>query len=154
MTGPDFDRIEDSLYMGSKPDPNLNYKELGFDVMVFCAKEHQPNGETFPGMTVVRIPLDDPESFTDVDLKSAMAKALQGAQIVRSKLDEGQRVLVTCMQGRNRSGVVSALTLWLNKRRPGWYCVERVRQRRRSNLGPVLSNAGYTSALLLLGPLA
>jgi hypothetical protein len=100
-----FDRITGTLYQGSAPPIGLR----GFDVIVLCAEEYQPQGYSFPFVTVIKAPLDDAHlSRTEARI------AYSAAVSVAEQLAEGKTVLVTCMQGRNRSGLVTALVLMMN----------------------------------------
>jgi protein-tyrosine phosphatase len=89
------------LAQGSAPPPGA---ALPFDVVVLCAQEYQPD---LPGYAVMRVPLDDGPPPTRAELASIRAAAREVAAKVRA----GERVLVTCWQGRNRSGVVAGLAL-------------------------------------------
>jgi protein-tyrosine phosphatase len=91
----------DRLAQGSAPPVGVR---LPFDVIVLAAKEYQPK---LLGYKVIRVPLDDgpppgPETYAQIH-----AAASNVAQRVRA----GQRVLVTCWQGLNRSGVIAGLAL-------------------------------------------
>ncbi|HXQ29257.1 MAG TPA: hypothetical protein VN848_08310 [Gemmatimonadales bacterium] len=91
------------LAQGSAPPPRIR---VPFDVIVLAAEEYQH--PELPGYTVLRVPLDDsgpPPSSADRALIRASAREI--ARRVRA----GQRVLVTCWQGRNRSGVLAGLAL-------------------------------------------
>jgi protein-tyrosine phosphatase len=76
-----------------------------FDVVVLCAKEHQH--VHLPDVEVIQCPLDDgpPPSADEI------RRACSTAKRVARRLALGQRVLVTCHMGWNRSGLVTALTL-------------------------------------------
>lgn len=91
------------LAQGSAPPPGAT---LPFDAIVLCAVEYQPE---LPGYAVLRVPLEDrlhpPPSAHTVAVIDEAACAI--ARTVR----DGHRVLVTCVQGRNRSGVLSGLAL-------------------------------------------
>lgn len=91
------------LAQGSAPPPRVR---VPFDVIVLAATEYQrPH---LPGYTLLRVPLDDsgpPPSPADRALIRASAREI--ARRVR----RGERVLVTCWQGRNRSGVLAGLAL-------------------------------------------
>jgi len=88
-----------------------------FDSIVLCARELQPynrpeifpNGlRTFPsGIDVYCASLDDHDGPT----RDEAHRAVEAAKYVIDMLDEGQRVLVSCAAGRNRSGLVTALVL-------------------------------------------
>jgi protein-tyrosine phosphatase len=77
---------------------------IPFDVIVLAAQEYQP---AMPGYEVMRVPLDDgppPDKPTRVRIRSA-------ARAIAEHVHFGKRVLVTCWQGRNRSGVLAGLAL-------------------------------------------
>ena len=88
------------LAQGSRPPVDVR---LPFDVIVLSAREYQP---AMPGYEVMHVPLDDANpSHADRTRIQATAQAV--AWHVRA----GCRVLVTCHQGRNRSGVIAGLAL-------------------------------------------
>jgi len=99
-------RVHRSLFMGSAPQTRTDVSGR-YDVLVLCAEEWQPRGSNFPGVEVVHAPLDDNHWVPENELR-IMRKA---SDLVARRLKDGRRVLVTCWQGRNRSGVVSALAL-------------------------------------------
>ena len=89
------------LAQGSAPPPGMR---IPFDVIVLAAKEYQPE---LPGYEVMHVPLDDgppPDQETRARIRAA-------AHRIASHVREGRRVLVTCWQGRNRSGVLAGLAL-------------------------------------------
>jgi protein-tyrosine phosphatase len=88
------------LAQGSAPPVGVR---LPFDVIVLAAEEYQPD---LPGYEVVRLPIDDarPDAGTRARIRTV---AEEIALYVRA----GKRVLVTCFQGRNRSGVLAGLAL-------------------------------------------
>ncbi len=102
----DATRIAPHLYQGSFPHPLTDLKRAGFDVLVLCAREVQPPPGSYPGVSVGRCPLID-RDCTDEEWQMAQRTAREVAERVK----RGQRVLVTCAAGRNRSGLVVALAL-------------------------------------------
>jgi len=106
----DASRVAPGLWMGGAPAAG---KLLAFDRVFLCAWE-LPYDELGPypfgpRARVVRVPLDDsgrPPSAGEVRLAFAASRAV--ARIYRTG---GFRILVTCAQGRNRSGLVVALAL-------------------------------------------
>jgi len=78
---------------------------MPFDVIVLAAMEYQP---PMPGgYTILRVPLDDgppPDKVTRMRIRHA-------AREIADRVRHGERVLVTCWQGRNRSGVLAGLAL-------------------------------------------
>lgn len=101
---PGLDRVAKHLWMGATPDPG---HLSGFDMLVLCAKEIQPRG-AYPGVTVVHVPLDDSGvPPTEIEVQGALIAAREVAAALR----RGERVLVACHMGMNRSGLVTALAL-------------------------------------------
>ncbi len=78
----------------------------GFDVICLCAKDFQPDTTYFGGLRVIRARLTDGE-LTAHDWHDARDAGRHVAQAWR----EGKRVLVACIAGQNRSGLVMALAL-------------------------------------------
>lgn len=137
------DRIAAGLYQGSKPLPGRSVAHLGFDVLVLCAYEYQPDAEQFPGVKVVRALLDDSGvPMTQAEWNEAAA----AANVVSQELTLGRRVLVTCQQGINRSGLVTALALWQLSGKSGADVVSHVQRRRPG----ALRNRWFQQALLAL----
>jgi protein-tyrosine phosphatase len=105
----DATRLAPRLWIGSKPPLGETVAEAGFDMLVLCAEEFQPKLASFPGLIyVVHAPFDDgplTEEATDMAVTAAL-------DVYDHLLDHG-RALVTCMAGRNRSGLVCAIALHL-----------------------------------------
>lgn len=136
--------ITDQLYVGSAPSPGHLH---GFDVLVLCAREYQPEAKAFPGVEVAHAPFDDRARLSKQELLVPVGAARKVARRIR----EGKRVLVTCQMGRNRSAFVAALALHFVTGRPGIQCANRVRTRRRDILGvKALENQGFFGALAKL----
>jgi len=90
------------LAQGSAPPPDVR---LPFDVIVLAAEEYQPD---LPGYEVLHVPLNDSGPPPTHDERFSIYD--NAARIAR-RVRAGKRVLVTCWQGRNRSGVLSGLAL-------------------------------------------
>lgn len=97
------------LAQGSAPPSNA---QLPFDVIVLAAKEYQDQGPkarvTLPGYEIIRAPLDDSGPPPTLVEKAIIRRS---AREVAQRVRAGKRVLVTCIQGRNRSGVIAGLAL-------------------------------------------
>jgi protein-tyrosine phosphatase len=94
--------LEPWLAQGSAPPPGAR---MPFDVVVLAAMEYQPE---LPGYRVMHVPLDDSgPPPTKLDRMRIRHAARDIADLVRLR----HRVLVTCAQGRNRSGVLAGLAL-------------------------------------------
>jgi len=78
-----------------------------FDCLVLAAMEYQCDWD-YPGVEVVLAPLnDDGNPMT----RDEMSHAVRAAGRVSRWLMERKSVLVTCRMGKNRSGLICALTL-------------------------------------------
>lgn len=123
----DASRITGNLWQGGKPPQGPILRFGGFDTLVLCAQEIQEG--TWPDVKVLRAPNDDGPPPTGFEI---MIARLAAGAVVR-ELGAGKRVLVTCRQGRNRSGLVSALAMVML----GWpaeAAIRRIRERRRDAL--------------------
>lgn len=105
----DASRIAPYLFQGSRPPFGAILARAGFTSLVLCAFEFQPQpaAYAFPGVKVIHAPMLDEQPLTDPTIFVARRAALLAAEQLRA----GGRVLVTCQQGLNRSGLVTALTL-------------------------------------------
>lgn len=92
------------LAQGSVPPDHVCC--IPFDVIVLAAIEHQD--VPLPGYEVLYAPLTD-EGPPPTAAERALIR--QTAREVADRIRRGKRVLSTCHQGRNRSGVISALAL-------------------------------------------
>lgn len=104
----DATRIYERLYQGSYPkDSHAPYRE-GFDVVVLAAKELQR--PSFLGVRTIYCPLDDAGNpMTTQEWQMAQSCAIEVAKLHKV----GAKILVTCAQGKNRSGLITALALHL-----------------------------------------
>lgn len=100
-------RVLGNLWIGSAP-PIGKAVAQHFDCLVLSAIEYLPWPSCFPGVDVYTVSMRDDGNPMS---KEEMASAVRAAGKVISWLREGKRVLVTCHQGRNRSGVICALVL-------------------------------------------
>jgi protein-tyrosine phosphatase len=92
------------LAQGSAPPSG---EDIPFDVIVLAAQEYQRSYQAPPGRKVMYVPLDDGPKPDAIERARIHAAAREIAEYVRA----GRRVLVTCWQGRNRSGVLAGLAL-------------------------------------------
>lgn len=148
----DFDRILDgrksnlgSIYIGSFPI-GAQIPPGSFDVIVFCAREVQPDPKAYHVRHVIFCRLDD-SSLTPAMFSRAMAVA----ERVAVHVEKGERVLVTCAMGVNRSSLVASLAMMLVTGKPGWWVAEWVRTTRRPQCGMrALANRSFYAAVSLL----
>jgi hypothetical protein len=104
----DAARVAPRLWIGSQAQPGQALSQGGFTFLVLCAEEWQPPAKAFPGVEVVHAPFDDDYEGIDQEQLDTAVNAVERAV---EGHDQGHRVLITCMAGRNRSGLVTAWTL-------------------------------------------
>jgi protein-tyrosine phosphatase len=92
------------LAQGSAP-PVGSY--LPFDVIVLSAREYQPN---LLGYIVMHVPLSDRPNEPPPD-PPTRTRIRRAAHAIVSHMRNQRRVLVTCWEGRNRSGVLAGLAM-------------------------------------------
>lgn len=93
------------LAQGSVPPASV---VVPFDAVVLTAVECQPE---LPGYAVMRLSLEDRFPPDPPPTPRTVAVIRHAAREVAREVRAGRRVLVTCAQGRNRSGVVAGLAL-------------------------------------------
>ncbi len=99
-----------TLWQGSADDVMKDNSK--FDLIILCAEEFQPEASLIASAVtkVVHAPNDDSENpFT----RSQLDAAVRATRAVHDAYLSGKNVLISCMAGRNRSGLVTALTLHL-----------------------------------------
>ena len=144
----DAHQIASKLWMGAAPPPGVTLASCGFNILVLCAKEFQPPAEWYPGVDVARVHLNDDgkSPFSAADAFAAYQLSSQLAKCIKF----GQRVLITCWEGRNRSGLVTALTLTQLTGCSGADAARTVRFRRVPRKGPALVNQEFVDALMMI----
>lgn len=117
-----------------------------FDLVVLCAEEFQPPVHEVAAKRALYAPNDD----GDVITQEQKHLALLAAEEVALAFTRGEQVLVTCMQGRNRSGLVTALAIHLVYGIGGARAAHWVKRRRRG--AAALTNPIFMSYLTSLSP--
>lgn len=153
---PTAQEIYPGLWQGGWPPPGDWLNRRGFSTLVLCAVEYQPPTvvppqvanivglrarDPWPGIEVVYAPNDD-DIFTPPP-REVLHDALRAARIVATRLAQKRKVLVTCWQGKNRSGLVSAMALFLHLGISGQEAT-RIVQRKRAG---ALRNPVFVSLL-------
>lgn len=132
-------RIEERVRPEHLREVSEDLARRGFSLVVLCAEELQ---EVPLGIPVLKVPLDDSE-ITRGEYK----KALRAASLVTRRRRKGERVLVTCQMGVNRSALVAAMSLMLDGYSAS-KAVLAVRNNRKPAIGiRPLSNKSFVSAL-------
>jgi protein-tyrosine phosphatase len=141
----DAHEIVPLLWQGSKPRPGRWLADIGFEVLVLCAREYQPTAVSFPGLVLINAPNDDHYFVSREDLQGAV----DAASLVAEHVKAGRKVLVTCLAGINRSGLVVALALHKAFGYSGQTCINLVRAKRRLADGDdvALTNTLFVEAL-------
>lgn len=135
--------IGSRLYQGSAPRAGNALKNARFTLLVLCANEYQPTSDRFPGISVLHCPFDDSLTPSIQELRAA-AKA---ADVVAREIRSGGRVLVTCMAGRNRSGLVMAMALVALNGWTGRQAAQHIQSLRPN----ALTNSSFVSFLNTVG---
>ncbi len=167
----DANELGPGLWIGAFPPLSPQYNRhavaaAGFTTLVLCAVEWQLEGfadgaEAFLGVEVAPAPMYDaplaPSDFKALQgllkpsgrggqLSQIVSTAFAAADVVAERIGQGRRVLVTCNQGRNRSGLVCALALCRRMKCAGRVALKVVRDRRRN----ALTNADFAKFLEML----
>lgn len=120
-----------------------------FSTVVLCAEEFQPDRRLIVRANsptrVVYAPNDD-----DTLTSSQIQIAQKAARRVARTYAGGGSALVTCMQGRNRSGLVTALAICMLYGCSGRRAALVVQQRRRG--APALTNPNFVEYLNRIPP--
>lgn len=109
LEGIEATQIRDGLWQGSRPPSGQVVRDAGFSLLVLCAKEYQLPAHKFVGVEVVSVSTTD--SWWWPPAPEAIAGWKSAAQKVVETLRRGDKALVTCFAGINRSSVVSCLSL-------------------------------------------
>jgi protein-tyrosine phosphatase len=136
-----------TLYQGSYPCPVPSIRD-NVDTLAFTAIEYQPR-HWWRAIRVIRARLHDDDMPME---RRERRQALLAAEKVRDRLDKGDRVLVTCYAGLNRSGLVCALALMAPtlepSKTPGNFSAHDAIKAVRRARGPLaLSNDYFVSFL-------
>ncbi len=153
----DYTRIGPHLYQGGVTAltalggyPYGNAPTGGFQVLVLCAEELQfleepreqpPYASMRNPPYIHRCPLNDDGETPMSQLEWERAWETGGR--VRDHILAGRRCLVTCAQGKNRSGLVVAIACHMLTKESGDKCVEHVRKMRPGSL----TNQWFVDAL-------
>lgn len=106
MTTPLVGEVYPNLWVGAKPPLGVYLRDHNTKVLVLCAMEFQPHERSFPGVTVLRCPIDD-ATLTPGEVMLVK----QTAKDVARHVKHGRHTLVTCQMGLNRSALVASLAM-------------------------------------------
>lgn len=137
----DIVKIYENLWQGAFPPPGDTIASKGFNVLVLAAEEHQRD-DLYPGVKVILAPGDDDQRLNR--LERFLPIWLPAAQQVAEHVRAGDKCLVTCMGGYNRSGFINAMALHYLTGWSGKDCVDRIKSRRQHGL----SNATFATYII------
>lgn len=132
----DASNVARRLWVGGAPPVDRDLPE--FDLLVLCAREFQPEVVAFR-RRIIRCPIIDGHLTHRETLR-----VLGAGRRVADTLASGRTVLVTCMQGRNRSALVASLGLGLVTRMSSDELVALMRAKR---MPTCLSNPEFQAIL-------
>jgi hypothetical protein len=143
----DAHEIIPNLWQGGYPPLGGEVGRAGFNLLVLCAIEYQYGASSFDWVPVVNAPNEDrSDPITREELSGAIAAGRKAAEAVR----RGERVLVTCAAGLNRSGLVTGIALHMITGWNGATCIKQIREKRtvkrRDGLIP-LCNPSFAEVL-------
>lgn len=130
------DHVVENLYMGGGWLPIETMRR--FDAICLCADEVAPSTSDLVGRSVVRCWLRDCKPKG-----SELNRARVAADYVARHITAGSRVLVTCLGGLNRSGLVVGLAL----RELGYDAEEAIRLVRAARGPFALSNKHFVEVI-------
>ena len=111
------------------PPTGCAVRDAGFTILALTADNYQPPDEDFCGLDVYRILLDDRQTTVPSLVDYLSAEEL--SKVLAHQIRRGSSVLITCVEGRNRSTLLTGLTMrrltgqsgpevydWIRDRRP------------------------------------
>lgn len=125
--------IMSGLWMGGTHDRDVRHLARGDDVQDICPADYDAVVTMYAdanpvgwGVDELRVSLyDSPNGLSEADAE----RVIEAARWAHARWRRGEKVLIRCQAGCNRSGLVTALVLMLN----GWSAsraITRIRARR------------------------
>lgn len=137
-------RVGHGLYVGSFPDPGLDFSTIGVHSLVFCAMELQPSPLHYPNVHILRCPIDDADPIRPGDFDIVREASMKVAKLLKRK----RKVICTCRMGLNRSAFVAAMALM----RLGVNPQKAIDDIRKARGDGAMSNPAFEYALLNSNP--
>jgi hypothetical protein len=148
-------QIAPLLWQSGAPQPISDVAAAGFSAIVFAADDLQPSDDElamlqqrYPRLEILRTPMVDTERYPLAS--TSISLAVQMAQKVTDLIRGCRPVLVTCVAGRNRSGLISGLVLREISGMTGREASKHIRYARAQHLPPgeeALSNDAFRDFL-------
>lgn len=130
-----------SIWQGDRESALVDHER--FQLLVLCAEEFQPSRHHFSPTTAIAYAPNDDSELTRAQFKIARQAAHEVARRVRL----GHDALVTCIAGRNRSGLVTAMAIHILSGCGGREAARIVRTRRTTVDVPALTNENFVRTL-------
>jgi len=127
----DVNEIYTNLWQGACPPRGNLVASKGYNLLVLTASEWQ-RSDVYENVDVITIPLED--DLDESKILSQHGLICTTAKSIALRIESGQKVLITCMAGVNRSGLLSAVTLHYVTGLTGEACIKQVKSRRRGAL--------------------
>lgn len=151
----DYSIILPGLAVGSKPPTGCAVRRACFTTLVLTADDYQPPDEDFCGLEVHRVLLDDRQVTIPSMVDFLAAEDL--SRVLAKRIRHGAVVLITCVEGRNRSTLLTGLTMRRLTGRSGPEVYDWIRDRRPHVPGrperKTFTNKHFTSYLLAKRPM-
>lgn len=128
-------QVTENLWIGGLARPE---DAAGFDKLMLCAEEFQPDASSYPGVHVLHVPIS-----SNISTQREAQVAVQAGRAVAGWVRRGKKVLVTCGMGLNRSALIATVAL-MTRGMTSSEAVEKVRAARGKL---ALHNPQYVSLL-------
>jgi hypothetical protein len=124
----DAKEVHQNLFIGAFPDDAHEILTEGFNFHVDCRGEHVPPKNLQVEVPRAYLPLwDDPAGPVTEDV---LARVKRASKNVAGRVRAGEKCLITCFGGFNRSALVAAFTIHELTGKPGAEIVEQIREAR------------------------
>ena len=139
------------LFQAGKNEIRKIISDNNISILILAADEYQQDElelyegpDPFPGVVKFFVPLDDGDKLSSREIRSAKNVANLASISIRN----GNNVLSTCWEGRNRSGLVSGFTLRKLTGCNGIRAIWQIKKNRRTPLGEALTNSYFRQLLV------
>lgn len=139
--------VPGKIIQGGYPNPPSGALAI-CDTLVLTAQEAQPRIAAPSGKLVLKLPLDD--DFYRPVPREVGQMAIQVAAQLADEVRAGRRVAITCWEGVNRSGLLTALTMIQLFRCSPQQAISTIRANRKHPDRIALGNPMFEQFLLTL----
>lgn len=139
--------VPGKIIQGGYPNPPAGALAI-CDTLVLTAEEAQPRVSVPAGKSVLKFPLDD-DFYRPVPREIGQMAIQFGAQLA-DEVRAGRKVAITCWEGVNRSGLITALTMMHLFRCSPQQAISTIRANRKHPERTALGNPMFEQFLLTL----